>query len=459
MITALYIRVSTAEQRKKGYSIGEQQERLKAYAKAMDYKNTKFYIDPGFSGKNLDRPAIQQLIEDIKTNQVARVIIWKLDRFSRSQRDTLYLVQDILNQNDVKFISLNENLDTSTPMGMAMIGIMAAFAELERKQTAERMQMGRIGRAKSGKAMAWEDKMYGYKYDKENDTLTVTEYEAEIVRKMFDKYLSGYSITRLKDELNAEGGHGKKRWHYNSVKRILNNSIYCGYNEYLGEFYKGNHIPIIDVETYERTQKELELRRVKTLKEKNPRPFQSRYMVSGLLYCAKCGERLRTKVAKVKDGNSIRYQCAKRKPLRAIKEGHNCETGFYYREDIEDSVVSQLRKFILDKPKQPKPKELDMSVLRRRITAIDRKISKLNELYINDLITIEDVKKESRNFNKEKNVLLKQINERPEPSKSMEMLEKNINVDKLSYEDLKYICNVLIKRIDVGEKITITWNL
>ena len=150
MITALYERVSTAEQSKSGYSIGEQKERLESYAKAMGLPTIKHYTDPGFSGGSLKRPAIKQLITDVQNNKISHVIIWRLDRLSRSQRDTLYLVQDVFNKNNVKFMSLNESLDTSTPMGMAMIGIMSAFAELEREQIKERMSMGREARAKAG---------------------------------------------------------------------------------------------------------------------------------------------------------------------------------------------------------------------------------------------------------------------------------------------------------------------
>lgn len=115
----LYIRVSTEAQAEEGYSIGAQQERLEAYCRAMGWKNYQLYIDPGFSGSNLNRPKMQQLIADVQAGKVCAVVVYKLDRLSRSQKDTLYLIEDIFIPNDVAFVSLNENIDTGTPYGRA----------------------------------------------------------------------------------------------------------------------------------------------------------------------------------------------------------------------------------------------------------------------------------------------------------------------------------------------------
>ena len=123
-ITALYIRVSTDAQAEEGYSIEAQQEMLEGYCKAKQIADFKFYIDGGFSGSNIERPQMQELIEDIKYGKIKTVVVYKLDRLSRSQKDTLYLIEDVLNPNGTEFVSLNENLDTSTSIGRAMLGIM-----------------------------------------------------------------------------------------------------------------------------------------------------------------------------------------------------------------------------------------------------------------------------------------------------------------------------------------------
>ena len=108
-----------------------------SYAKSKDYTEFEYYIDGGYSGKDLNRPAIQKLIEDCKNHRIDAVFVFKLDRISRSQRDTLYLIEEVFNKYDVSFISMRENFDTSTPFGKAMIGVLSVFAQLERETILE----------------------------------------------------------------------------------------------------------------------------------------------------------------------------------------------------------------------------------------------------------------------------------------------------------------------------------
>ena len=129
-LRALYIRVSTEAQAEECYSIQAQTERLEAYCKAMGWDNYRCYTDGGYSGSNLDRPEMTRLIADARGGQLATVVVFKLDRLSRSQKDTLYLIEDVFLPHWVDFISLNESIDTSTPYGRAMIGILSAFAQL-----------------------------------------------------------------------------------------------------------------------------------------------------------------------------------------------------------------------------------------------------------------------------------------------------------------------------------------
>lgn len=146
---ATYTRVSTLEQAEEGYSIQEQQDKLEKYCEVKDWAITHRYSDPGFSGSNIKRPGIRELIAAAKQGDFDLVLVYKLDRLSRSQKDTLYLIEDVFQANQVDFVSLSENFDTSTPFGKAMIGILSVFAQLEREQIKERMTMGKIGRAKS----------------------------------------------------------------------------------------------------------------------------------------------------------------------------------------------------------------------------------------------------------------------------------------------------------------------
>ena len=150
MKVGIYSRVSTQEQAREGYSIGEQVERLKNYCAAKGWILYKTYTDAGFSGANTDRPGMQQLISDVADGKIDMVLVYKLDRLSRSQKDTLYLIEDVFIKNNVNFASITENFDTSTPFGRAMIGILSVFAQLEREQFRERSIMGKDARAKEG---------------------------------------------------------------------------------------------------------------------------------------------------------------------------------------------------------------------------------------------------------------------------------------------------------------------
>ncbi|MDS8186326.1 recombinase family protein, partial [Streptococcus pneumoniae] len=112
---AIYVRVSTTSQVEEGYSIDEQKAKLSSYCDIKDWSVYKIYTDGGFSGSNTDRPALEGLIKDAKKRKFDTVLVYKLDRLSRSQKDTLYLIEDIFIKNNIAFLSLQENFDTSTP--------------------------------------------------------------------------------------------------------------------------------------------------------------------------------------------------------------------------------------------------------------------------------------------------------------------------------------------------------
>nr|3BVP_A Chain A, TP901-1 Integrase [Lactococcus phage TP901-1]3BVP_B Chain B, TP901-1 Integrase [Lactococcus phage TP901-1] len=130
---AIYTRVSTTNQAEEGFSIDEQIDRLTKYAEAMGWQVSDTYTDAGFSGAKLERPAMQRLINDIENKAFDTVLVYKLDRLSRSVRDTLYLVKDVFTKNKIDFISLNESIDTSSAMGSLFLTILSAINEFERE--------------------------------------------------------------------------------------------------------------------------------------------------------------------------------------------------------------------------------------------------------------------------------------------------------------------------------------
>src|SRR5579875_3738208 len=143
MTVALYIRVSTDEQAQHGYGIEVQKDRLEAFCKLQGWTDTKLYVDDGYTGTNLDRPALQRLLRHVEAGKIECVAVYKLDRLGRKLRDVLFLLEDIFEKYNVAFKSATEPFDTSTPIGKAMISIIGVFAQLERDTIIERMTSGR----------------------------------------------------------------------------------------------------------------------------------------------------------------------------------------------------------------------------------------------------------------------------------------------------------------------------
>ena len=351
MKVAIYTRVSTIEQAEEGYSISEQQDKLKKYCDIKDWKVARVYTDPGFSGSNTNRPSLQQLISDCKNNMFDAVLVYKLDRLSRSQKDTLYLIEDVFNKNGVDFISLSENFDTSTAFGKAMIGILSVFAQLEREQITERMTLGRVGRAKAGKAMSWSNCPFGYTIQKE--IYEIDPFRAEIVKRIYRDYLAGISITAIKNNLNEEGHVGKDiNWSYRTVRQILDNIVYAGYIKYKNEIYPGLHRPIVSLSDYKKVQAELEKRRITQAELHNPRPFRTKYMLSGLMRCGYCNSVLQIRTIIYRNGKrSHRYNCPSSKPHKnSPYKRHDFDCGFKFvkKTEIESLVVDEIKKLPLN---------------------------------------------------------------------------------------------------------------
>ena len=330
--TALYIRVSTETQAEEGYSIPAQQERLEGYCQAMGWKNIKLYIDGGFSGSNLMRPKIKELIKDVKENKIKTVIVYKLDRLSRSQKDTLYLIEDIFIPNDVDFISLNESIDTSTPYGRAMIGILSAFAQLERENIFMRTRMGMLERVKQGYWPGGGTIPFGYDYDRKAGIL-VPNKDAGTVRKVYQLYLKGYSAMKIAEMLDLK--------YDKLVMQILARPSNLGMIPYKGELYPGRHEAIIDEETFELAQKQMKLRG-----ERARATLKSDHLLSGLLYCGECGARMRY----IKNGEkNYKLMCySKDKSKKHMHKAATCDSEYVDAEFVEEIVLADLFKISVD---------------------------------------------------------------------------------------------------------------
>lgn len=466
---AIYSRVSTLEQ-KDNYSIGEQKEQLEKYCDVKGWQLYNHYSDGGFSGAKLERPAINELIKDAKHKKFDGVLVYKLDRLSRSQKDTLYLIEEVFNANDVAFISLNENLDTDTPFGKAMIGILSVFAQLEREQISERFTMGKIGRAKSGHAMAWSPETRTYGYEIKNDDYKTVPHEAKVVSETFRHYIQTQSINRVVKDWNIQNKGGKK-WYYSTVSRILSNPTYYGKIRFKGEEYDGNHQPIIDRETYTLAQDIMKKQRIKHNNTfTGNRPFQAKHMLSGLLYCGKCGHPLTIGMsAKRADGTrNMYYKCWTRvKKYRLMHDiDHACGKEIYQKNDMEETIKNELSQLQLNPDLidiEDDTFEVDLNHYKNEIKKLENKRDRLLDLYLDNAMDKNQLDNKNVGINEkiayfEKE--MKRLSEKDESDvlKAKESLINSGNIDQLNDEELRKITKMLIKKITVSpHKLAIQW--
>lgn len=474
---ALYVRVSTTSQLEEGYSIEEQKAKLESYCDIKDWHVYKVYTDGGFSGSTTDRPALEQLVQDAQSKLFDTVLVYKLDRLSRSQKDTLYLIEDIFLKNNIEFVSLLENFDTSTPFGRAVIGLLSVFAQLEREQIKERMQLGKLGRAKSGKSMMWAKTSYGYDYDKETGSMTVNEYEALVVKEIYALYLAGMSITKLRDKINEEYPK-KPAWSYRTIRGILANPVYCGLNQYKGQTFQGTHKAIISLDEFKETQRELKERQQTAKERLNPRPFQAKYMLSGIAQCGYCHAPLKLVLGqKRKDGTRTkRYECYQRHP-RATKgvtvynDNKKCESGYYYMDILEHYVLTRIAMLQNDPEKiqelfsDDTSPAVDRQAIQKQIDSLTLKLSKLNDLYLDDRITLDELRTKSSDFIKQRTTLEEEIKKASTDKQTgqrqkIEKLLDASSVLEMSYDDQKVIVRELIDKVQVtSDKIVIIWKI
>ncbi len=446
MKAAIYIRVSTQEQ-VENYSIESQQERIEAYCKSKGWTIYDTYIDPGFSGSNTDRPALQRMISELPNINV--VVVYKLDRLSRSQKDTLDLIEEHFLKNNVEFVSITETLDTSTPFGKAMIGILSVFAQLERETIAERMRMGQIKRAENGYRTAGGD-YDPAGYARINGELIPKEDEVKHIQTAYNLYEKYHSITKVQKHLKELGF---PVWRFRRYNDILRNKLYCGYVSFAGKYYKGRHQPIITEDQFNRVQMLLSRHKGKNAHK------AKQSLLSGLITCGHCGENYLTYSNKDKKKVYRYYVCrARRFPSEYDKKCMN-KTWNYFK--LEDLVINQINNLIENKKMSSKKREIiDYDKLIRNV---DERENRILDLYEIGRLDKNKLDQRIQSLENEKHELIKkkELQEIQHENSISEKDLKQYSIDlKISdFSTRQAIIQKLIKQIYVnGENIEISWN-
>lgn len=430
-----------------GYSIDAQIDLLKSYLKSKEWEDFEIYTDPGFSGKDLNRPAIKKLIQDCKDERIDTVLVFKLDRISRSQKDTLYLIEEVFNKYGVGFISIRENFDTTTPFGKAMIGVLSVFAQLERETILERTRLGLKKRAEDGLWRGGGKTPFAYDYDKQTGMLVVNNERKVIFDLMKTLRLQGYSY----NELSKVTGYDEA-W----IQGILNSKTNLGKIPYKGELFSGRHEAIISEEEYEQLQK--------IEKQRSKNRHARHYLLSGKIYCGKCGAKYRYQ----KWGQRIICYCySRQKSKPKLIKDPNCNNIRLDSFEIENRFLEQL--FTISLNEKLFRETLDLSKtnfidkLSVRLDKTQKRIENLIQL-LSDNIANEEIKKELAKKICEKSNIMKELENIKEKERATKTYDKIKNLESvwaaIEFKEKRNIVEQLLDKIVVdGAFLKIYWNV
>lgn len=419
-IARIYIRVSTTEQALEGYSIPAQKERLINFCKAKDYLVDDIYIDGGFTGSNLDRPGMDRMLRDIKERDTDIIVVYKLDRLSRSQKDTLHLIEDVFLANDISFISMQESFDTSTAFGRAMVGILSVFAQLERENIRERTMLGKEERAKEG---LWGGGIDPFGYDYINGEL-IPNANAEIVKKAYKMYLEGAGTPSISRKIGNVGRSKVRGW--------LLAPVYAGKIAHAKKIYAGQHEPIISWETF------LEVQEVMKCRAKKRGKPATVNVLAGLVKCKKCGA-----LYGARSGGNHYYLCCYSRTgyIPEMIKDKNCRNNNWRLDEVVKFLEKDLFEIIYDKNylsnlnNKKKDSGFDPSIIKKEITQLNKKADKIMELMLDESLQIDAVKDKLIKINNKKSQLEKLLIENKKPEKS-QIIEDTIITIKESWGEL-----------------------
>lgn len=359
-----YLRVSTETQAEK-YGLDVQKQKILDYCERNEVVIDRWYVDGGYSGSGLDRPEIQKLLDDAENNLIKTVYIYKLDRLSRDTADTLELMYRILPKFGVKVVSMTEEIRTENPMDKVMLTMNAAMNQYEREVIRMRMAAGMIERLKKGLWMGGGRVPWGYYYDRNDGILHIDEKQAERVREAYRLYLEGYSCIKISLLLGFKGDK--------IVTEILKRKSNIGLIEYKGEIYKGLHEPIIDENTFYKTQELMKRRSTNS-------HVSTGNMLTGLCYCGICGARMRYQ----KWGKYHKLLCYSQ-DRKGGKEymwrSDNCTNVKPNAKDVETEVEECFKMFAVKLEDTKVRDNHQIPIIEKTIKNTKTKIKKMYEMY------------------------------------------------------------------------------
>ena len=419
----IYIRVSTFDQAREGFSLREQEERLKEFCKFKRYNIYKVYQDAGISAKNDKRPAYQEMIEDVKKGNINVIVALKLDRLTRSVYDIEKLMK-FVNDYECDIDCMADESNTTTSNGRMVMRIMTSVSQNEIEKCSERTKFGMAGAIKNGHI----PNRTGLGFKRENKKLVPDPLTKDIIVRIFDLYLEGKSHQAIANIYNKEKVLGKTNWYDSTIQKILSNELYKG--DYVNgkrtkhpTYYENVIEPIVSKEKWESCQYQ---------KLRNARHYErtATYLFTNKLKCSKCGNFLGGHATTKTNGKKYYY--------------YKCNTCKTYFNEID--IEKELKAFMLELAKQNdlinnyytpfiKSKLEDKTEdYKKEIKDLDKQLDRIKTAYIKGVVKLEDFDKEIKHIEYQKSDLEK----RQKGQKQYEDLSFTLN-DLLIIQDIQEI--------------------
>ena len=419
----IYIRVSTFDQAREGFSLREQEERLKEFCKFKRYNIYKVYQDSGISAKNDKRPAYQEMIEDVKKGNINVIVALKLDRLTRSVYDIEKLMK-FVNDYECDIDCMADESNTTTSNGRMVMRIMTSVSQNEIEKCSERTKFGMAGAIKNGHI----PNRTGLGFKRENKKLVPDPLTKDIIVRIFDLYLEGKSHQAIANIYNKEKVLGKTNWYDSTIQKILSNELYKG--DYVNgkrtkhpTYYENVIEPIVSKEKWESCQYQ---------KLRNARHYErtATYLFTNKLKCSKCGNFLGGHATTKTNGKKYYY--------------YKCNTCKTYFNEID--IEKELKAFMLELAKQDdlinnyytpfiKSKLEDKTEdYKKEIKDLDKQLDRIKTAYIKGVVKLEDFDKEIKHIEYQKSDLEK----RQKGQKQYEDLSFTLN-DLLIIQDIQEI--------------------
>ena len=419
----IYIRVSTFDQAREGFSLREQEERLKEFCKFKRYNIYKVYQDAGISAKNDKRPAYQEMIEDVKKGNINVIVALKLDRLTRSVYDIEKLMK-FVNDYECDVDCMADESNTTTSNSRMVMRIMTSASQNEIEKCSERTKFGMAGAIKNGHI----PNRTGLGFKRENKKLVPDPLTKDIIVRIFDLYLEGKSHQAIANIYNKEKVLGKTNWYDSTIQKILSNELYKG--DYVNgkrtkhpTYYENVIEPIVSKEKWESCQYQ---------KLRNARHYErtATYLFTNKLKCSKCGNFLGGHATTKTNGKKYYY--------------YKCNTCKTYFNEID--IEKELKAFMLELAKQDdlinnyytpfiKSKLEDKTEdYKKGIKELDKQLDRIKTAYIKGVVKLEDFDKEIKHIEYQKSDLEK----RQKEQKQYENLSFTLN-DLLIIQDMQEI--------------------